>query len=62
MTFVTVNNTILDPSKVTCVTQDEDDADKIIVMYDNGHTQTFRGAEGREVWKLFDDGHWSENE
>ena len=52
--FVTVNNVVLDRSKVTCLIQDPDGEHKVVVYYDSGDKVTFSGSEAALVWKEFD--------
>ena len=59
--FVRINNTLIDPKKVTALFQDENNVNKITIIFDNGEKLHFTGAEAVELWKEFDEGGWHED-
>lgn len=60
MTFITVNNVILDKEKVVCIIQDDKGAHRVTVWFNDGRELTFEGSEAAELWRHFDDGGWKE--
>lgn len=60
-TFVTVNNVVIDKTKVSCLIQDPQGEHKVTVYFDNGQEVAFVGAEAAEVWKAFDEGDYADD-
>lgn len=53
--FLRINNILIDPGKVIYLQQDEKDPNVVVMMFDNGKSVDFIGAEAAEVWRHFDD-------
>lgn len=61
--FLRANNLLYDPEKVTYILQPENEPHSVIIMFDNGQTMTFRGAEAAEVWRQCDpDPGWKDDD
>lgn len=54
MSFVRINNSIIDTAKVSAIWQDERDVSKVTVLFDNGKELVFVGQEAMDIWRELD--------
>lgn len=54
MKFIHAGNALINPEKIVCIYQDDEDKDMVRVLFENGEKLNFHGKEAAELWRALD--------